>query len=106
MPQMDLVSVACAIPNLWLAARAEGLGMGWVSMFDPVAVASLLGMSDGAEPVALLCIGPVYHLYEAPMLPLQRWAQRCALDNMPFEDNWGQPLAPCETVEASAPAFV
>lgn len=61
MPQMDLVSVACAIPNLWLAARAEGLGMGWVSMFDPVAVASLLGMSDGAEPMALLCIGPVYH---------------------------------------------
>ena len=98
LPQMDLASVACAIQNLWLAARAEGLGMGWGSMFDPVAVASLLGMPAGAEPVALLCIGPVHHFYEEPMLQQQRWAQRCALDNMLFEDAWGQPLGQCETV--------
>jgi 5,6-dimethylbenzimidazole synthase len=98
LPQMDLASVACAIQNLWLAARAEGLGMGWVSMFDPVAVASLLGMPTGAEPVALLCIGPVHHFYEEPMLQQQRWAQRSALDNMLFEDAWGQPLGQRETV--------
>jgi 5,6-dimethylbenzimidazole synthase len=104
LPQMDLASTACAIQNLWLAARAEGLGMGWVSMFDPLAVAALLAMPEGAEPVALLCIGPVHHFYEEPMLQQQRWAQRCALDNVLFEDAWGQPLGPCETVEASAPA--
>ncbi len=98
LPHMDLASTACAIQNLWLAARAEGLGMGWVSMFDPVAVAALLGMPDGAEPVAVLCIGPVQHFYEEPMLQRQRWAQRCALDNILFENAWGQPLGPCETV--------
>ncbi|MGB4191690.1 MAG: nitroreductase family protein, partial [Rickettsiales bacterium] len=93
LPHMDLASTACAIQNLWLAARAEGLGMGWVSMFDPVAVASLLGMPEGAEPVALLCIGPVRHFYDDPMLQQQRWAQRTALDDVLFEDAWGQPLS-------------
>ncbi|GEM_PF-596114 len=52
LPQMDLASAACAIQNLWLAARAEGLGMGWVSLFDPVAVATLLQMPCGADPIA------------------------------------------------------
>jgi 5,6-dimethylbenzimidazole synthase len=49
LPEMDLASVACAIQNFWLAARAEGLGMGWVSMFDPVALAALLGMPGGSQ---------------------------------------------------------
>ena len=98
LPQMDLASTACAIQNLWLAARAEGLGMGWVSLFDPVAVAALLGMPEGAEPVAVLCIGPVQHFYEEPMLQQQRWAQRCALDDVLFENAWGQPLGQREAV--------
>ncbi|MDO9505893.1 5,6-dimethylbenzimidazole synthase [Hydrogenophaga sp.] len=92
LPQMDLASTACAIQNLWLAARAEGLGMGWVSLFDPRAVACLLGMPDGAEPIALLCIGPVHDFYEEPMLQGQRWASRCALDDVLFEDTWEHPL--------------
>jgi 5,6-dimethylbenzimidazole synthase len=92
LPQMDLASTACAIQNLWLAARVEGLGMGWVSLFDPIAVACLLGMPDGAEPIALLCIGPVHDFYEEPMLQRQRWASRCALDDVLFEDTWAQPL--------------
>lgn len=92
LPQMDLASTACAIQNLWLAARAEGLGMGWVSLFDPIAVACLLGMPEGAEPIALLCIGPVDDFYEEPMLQRQRWASRCALDDVLFEDAWEQPL--------------
>lgn len=50
LPEMDLASLACAIQNLWLAARAEGLGMGWVSLFDPLALAELLGMPAGAKP--------------------------------------------------------
>ncbi|WP_092003184.1 5,6-dimethylbenzimidazole synthase [Polaromonas sp. OV174] len=93
MPQMDLASTACAIQNLWLAARAEGLGMGWVSLFDPAAVSALLHMPPGAEPVALLCLGPVSDFYEQPMLQQQRWASRCALDELIYEDGWGQPMA-------------
>jgi 5,6-dimethylbenzimidazole synthase len=94
LPQMDLASAACAIQNLWLAARAEGLGVGWVSLFDPLALAELLGMPAGAEPIALLCIGPVHAFYEEPMLQKERWAKRCALDDLLFENTWGQPLEP------------
>ncbi|MES2052662.1 MAG: 5,6-dimethylbenzimidazole synthase [Pseudomonadota bacterium] len=94
MPQMDLASAACAIQNLWLAARAEGLGVGWVSMFDPAAVAALLQMPTGAEPMAVLCIGPVQQFYEEPMLQQERWASRCALDELIYENSWGQPLLP------------
>ncbi len=93
LPQMDLASAACAIQNLWLAARAEDLGVGWVSLFDPAAVAALLQMPAGAEPIALLCIGPVHAFYEEPMLQKERWAKRCPLDELLFEDAWGQPLA-------------
>ncbi|WP_296443863.1 5,6-dimethylbenzimidazole synthase [Rhodoferax sp. UBA5149] len=92
LPQMDLASAACAIQNLWLAARAEGVGVGWVSLFDPVAVAALLQMPAGAEPIALLCIGPVQAFYEEPMLQKESWAQRSPLDDLLFEDSWGQPL--------------
>ncbi len=103
LPHMDLASVACAIQNLWLAARAEGLGMGWVSMFDPAAVAARLGMPEGAEPVALLCIGPVHQFYEEPMLGQQRWSRRAALDNLLFEDAWGQALDPPLNPHATEP---
>jgi 5,6-dimethylbenzimidazole synthase len=92
LPQMDLASAACAIQNLWLAARAEGLGVGWVSLFDPSALAQLLGMPVGAEPIALLCIGPVHAFYDEPMLQRERWAKRCPLDDLLFENSWGQPL--------------
>ena len=93
LPQMDLASAACAIQNLWLAARVEGLGVGWVSMFDPAAVAALLNMPAGAEPIALLCIGPVHAFYEEPMLQQERWAKRSPLDPLLFEDTWGQALS-------------
>jgi len=52
LPEMDLCSVACAIQNFWLAARAEGIGMGWVSMFDPEPVAEMLSMPPASKPVA------------------------------------------------------
>ena len=88
MPQMDLASAACAIQNLWLAARAEGLGMGWVSLFDPQALAELLQMPAGAEPVAVICLGPVDEFYPAPMLALQGWTQPRPLQELLFEDGW------------------
>ena len=90
MPYMDLASAACAIQNLWLAARAEGLGMGWVSLFDPAALAPLLGLPQGAGPIALLCLGPVHEYYAEPMLQQQRWAQRAPLVSLVFDEQWGQ----------------
>ncbi|MBP6802316.1 MAG: 5,6-dimethylbenzimidazole synthase, partial [Zoogloea sp.] len=80
LPEMDLASVACAIQNMWLAARAEGIGLGWVSIFDPLELASLLGMPAGARPVAILCIGHVEAFYPRPMLEMEQWAERMPID--------------------------
>ena len=88
LPEMDLASVACAIQNLWLAARAEGLGMGWVSIFDADDVRAILGMPPGAQPVALLCLGHVAQFYDEPMLETERWASRMPLDQCIFENRW------------------
>lgn len=88
LPEMDLASVACAIQNMWLAARAEGLGMGWVSLFDPAAVGALLNMPAGARPVAILCVGHVERYYDAPMLETERWATRRSFDECVFENTW------------------
>ena len=90
LPEMDLASAACAIQNMWLAARAEGLGMGWVSIFCPLQLAQLLGMPDGSRPIAILCLGPVDAFYEQPMLQTEKWAQRADLADLVFEDCWGQ----------------
>ncbi|MDY7578997.1 5,6-dimethylbenzimidazole synthase [Herbaspirillum sp. RTI4] len=91
LPEMDLASAACAIQNLWLAARCEGLGMGWVSLFDPAALADFLALPTGAKPIAVLCLGPVDAFYAAPMLQEQKWAARASLADMVYEDSWGQP---------------
>ena len=82
MPEMDLASVACAIQNLWLVARAEGVGMGWVSLFDPESLAQLLGMPAGSRPVAILCLGRVPEFYRRPMLEDTEWAQRMDLGSL------------------------
>ncbi|MGE7957177.1 5,6-dimethylbenzimidazole synthase [Pseudomonas sp. NPDC089530] len=89
LPEMDLASLSCAIQNLWLAARAEGLGMGWVSLFEPVALARLLGLPAGAKPLAVLCLGPVGEFYPAPMLVLEGWARERPLSELLYENYWG-----------------
>ena len=89
LPEMDLASLSCAIQNLWLAARAEGLGLGWVSLFEPQALADLLGLPAGAKPLAVLCLGPVEAFYPAPMLVLEGWAQARPLSELLFENQWG-----------------
>lgn len=89
LPEMDLASLACAIQNLWLVARAEGLGMGWVSLFEPQALADLLGMPAGSKPLAVLCLGPVTEFYDAPMLVQQGWAEPRPLSELLFENQWG-----------------
>lgn len=88
MPHMDLASVSCAIQNLWLAARAEGLGMGWVSIFDPVRLATLLDMPADAEPVAILCLGPVPDFPPRPSLEIDNWAFGRPLPEFVSENRW------------------
>ena len=88
LPQMDLASVSCAIQNLWLAARAEGLGVGWVSIFDPVRLGQLLGMPDEAEPVAILCVGPVPEFPDRPALEIDKWAFGRPLAEFVSENGW------------------
>ena len=91
MPEMDLASAACALQNFWLAARAEGIGAGWVSMFDPQQLRDLVGMPEGSQPIAVLCVGHVHEFYTAPMLELEKWDQRRPLDDILFENRWDQP---------------
>lgn len=88
LPQMDIASVACAIQNLWLAARAENLGMGWVSLFEPQALADLLHIPAGAEAIAILCLGHVDEFYPAPMLQLEHWREPDSLENYLMENRW------------------
>lgn len=88
MPDMDLASVACAIQNLWLAARAENVGMGWVSLFDPEALRLLMHMPEGSRPVAVLCLGYVPAFYCNPMLEEANWAHRLELKSMLHTDYW------------------
>lgn len=83
--QMALCSAGAAVQNLWLAARAENLGLGWVSMFDPEALAALLRLPAGALPLGLLCLGPVPAFYERPMLEQQGWRQRRPLQDLLME---------------------
>ncbi len=88
LPEMDLASVSCAIQNMWLAARAEGIGVGWVSLFDADEVRTLLRMPDGAKPVAILCVGQIDQYYPEPMLEMERWAARLPLEDCVFENQW------------------
>jgi len=90
LPEMDLASASCAIQNLWLAARAEGLGLGWVSIFDPAELSALLNMPEGSHPIAILCLGHVQAFYDEPMLVTEGWAEEKPLSEMLFENSWQQ----------------
>ncbi|GLS91382.1 oxidoreductase [Psychromonas marina] len=88
MPDMDLASVSCAIQNMWLTARAEGIGLGWVSLFDPTLLAELLNMPKQSRPIAILCIGHVEKFYEKPMLVEQNWIEPTPSEQLIFENSW------------------
>ena len=86
---MDLYSTVCAVENLWLAARAEGIGVGWVSIFDEADVRATLDIPEHVAIVAYLCVGYVDELYDRPELEARRWGQRLRLDDLVFSDRWG-----------------
>ena len=86
----DIYSTCCAIQNLWLAARAEGLGVGWVSILRNDALKRILGIPDRVIPVAYLCLGYPVKFLERPELELVGWAPRLRLDQLVFGDRWGR----------------
>lgn len=83
-----LYSVCLAIQNLWLAATAEDLGVGWVSFYREPFVRDLLGIPAGVRPVAWLCLGPVTHLEAVPDLERHGWRRRTPLAEVLHHDRW------------------
>ncbi len=91
MPDTDLFSTCLAIQNLWLAARAEGVGVGWVSILDRAAIEHLLQLPTGVRLVAYLCVGYPIEFRPRPMLEEAGWKGRQPLADVVFGDQWGAP---------------
>lgn len=87
-PEMDLYSSVCAVQNLWLAARAEGLGVGWVSIIHHERLREILGIPAHVVPIAYLCVGYVRFFYERPELETAGWLPRESLDGLIHRDRW------------------
>lgn len=88
-PMVDLYSTVCAVQNLWLAARAESLGVGWVSILEPDEVKSILGIPPTLALVAYLCIGYVSEFRPQPDLQERGWETRSTLASVTHFDRWG-----------------
>ncbi len=89
----DVYSTCCAIQNLWLAARAEGLGVGWVSILRNDKLKRILGIPTGIIPVAYLCIGYPVEFLDRPELELVGWSPRLSVNRLTFLDRWGRSAA-------------
>jgi 5,6-dimethylbenzimidazole synthase len=98
-PDMDLFSTVCAVQNLWLAARAEGVGVGWVSIVHADELASILSLPPHVLPIAYLCLGYVDEFPQAPELQIAGWLPRLALNEVVHYETWaGAPTAAWEEV--------
>lgn len=93
MRDVDLYSTVCAVQNLWLAARAEGIGVGWVSIIDEDAVKDVLAIPQEVRLVAYLCVGRVSGLSDTPELEQKKWRRRLPLGELVFDEEWGQASA-------------
>jgi 5,6-dimethylbenzimidazole synthase len=88
--ETDVYSTCCAIQNLWLAARAEGIGVGWVSIFDPVELRVILRIPSHIVVVAYLCLGYVSEFLSRPQLETIGWLSRLPIEELIFNDYWGE----------------
>lgn len=95
----DLYSTCCAVQNLWLAARAEGVGVGWVSILDNDALRAVLGIPAHVVPVAYLCVGYPRQFFDTPELERRGWAARVPVEDVVYHDRWegAPPLQPRRT---------
>lgn len=89
-PEMDLYSTVCAVQNFWLAARAENVGVGWVSIIDKDKLSQLLELPDQVVPIAYLCVGYVSEFLRKPELELANWEKREQLEKLIYTDQWGK----------------
>jgi nicotinate-nucleotide--dimethylbenzimidazole phosphoribosyltransferase len=108
-PDTDIWSCACAIQNIWLAARAEGLGLGWVTLFQPAELADLLGLPDGVITLGWLCLGWPDQRPPGPGLERAGWSRRLPLEQVVIAERWPASTAPAPPdshLRAPAPAAV
>ena len=89
-PEMDLYSTVCAVQNLWLAARCEGVGVGWVSILKPEDLPPILGLPENVVPVAYLCVGYTEQFAAEPELKTAGWNPELVTEDLIFWDQWGQ----------------
>lgn len=101
-PDTDMWSCACAIQNMWLTARAAGLGMGWVTFFQPDDLAELLQLPDGVETLGWMCLGWPDERPPEPGLQRRGWSRRLALEDVTLVDRWPDDDAPNQPVSHAA----
>lgn len=90
IPETGIYSVCCAVENLWLAARSEEIGVGWVSILSNDALKTVLELPDHIVPVAYLCLGHVEEFAEKPDLEVVKWLPRLDLKDVVYFERWGQ----------------
>ncbi|WP_323753347.1 5,6-dimethylbenzimidazole synthase [Marinobacter sp.] len=90
--EMDLFSTCLAVQNLWLSARAEGIGVGWVSILDQDRLSDILQLPDQVYPLAYLCLGYVSEFLDQPELQAKGWRSRLPLEELVHGNGWGQPV--------------
>lgn len=90
IPETDILSTACAIQNMWLAAYAEGLAMGWVSFYKKNDVRDILDIPPHIDPIALMSVGYTDDYPNKPILEIANWEKRKSLEQLIFTEKWGQ----------------
>ena len=98
MPEMSEYSVVLSIENMWLAARAEGIGMGWISFIDPDRVKKILGIPESIKLVGYLAVGYLSEDHDIPELEEKKWEKRLDVSNFVYVDKWGEKPDP-ETID-------
>jgi 5,6-dimethylbenzimidazole synthase len=89
----DLFSTCLAVQNLWLAARVEGIGVGWVSILDQEQLSTALNLPEHVYPLAYLCLGYVSDFLDQPELEAKGWRSRLPLSELVHGEQWGQAFA-------------
>jgi nicotinate-nucleotide--dimethylbenzimidazole phosphoribosyltransferase len=103
-PEAVRASVCCAVQNLWLAARAEGIGVGWVSIVEPAVLRHELALPAGVEPVAYLCLGKPVAFRRRPMLEETSWKERRPLADVVHAHGRWEENAAAQPAKAPSPA--
>ncbi|MFT4979291.1 MAG: 5,6-dimethylbenzimidazole synthase, partial [Myxococcota bacterium] len=104
IPETDAYSTCLAVQNFWLAARAEGVGVGWMSIMENAFLRELLGMPDHVIPIAYLTVGYPIAFPQTPMLERVGWRRRENLHELVSEERWGGPPPQAPVSPAPAPA--